>query len=68
MLSHAHEDHSGPKTLQQLHKSATVVLMRLNLPALKRRVVEAGFTDVLELSAWETRELSDGLPHHLRAQ
>lgn len=61
VLSHAHQDHSGPETLAQLRRETPTLLCPFPSGTLERRLARAGFTHVTRLAGWETRELAPGL-------
>jgi L-ascorbate metabolism protein UlaG (beta-lactamase superfamily) len=60
-LSHTHADHSGIGTLAQLRKDQLVLAVDFPSSSMKRRLANAGLSNVLWFTPWETREISPGL-------
>lgn len=55
-ISHLHPDHYDPETLMFFDKTKPVVILERKSNYLKRMLERDGFTNIVEMKHWETRD------------
>ena len=60
-LSHEHQDHFDPATLQHFPLDIPVLICRFATPRFRRQVEHLGFKEVREVASGEKLDLGDGL-------
>lgn len=60
VLSHEHLDHTDPWFLRQVHSDVPVIVPKYPSPVLRRKVLEGGPRQIIELDPWREMRLADG--------